>query len=163
MDQLVADKEAVTSQLASAEAQLRGIKAKGLAQARKIEGLEAELAKTRAEAAQTKAEAIQAKAEAEKTKVAADKSIAIYSREVVAIQAELREASDWEIRGNELSKCQARRETLEEIHARGFNLAVEIAEAKAWETDARFLVSSDEEDVVSGSRDEEGEEDVPEG
>ncbi|XP_070005158.1 protein gar2-like [Nicotiana sylvestris] len=39
----------------------------------------------------------------------------------------------------------------------------EIAEAKAQKTDARFLVSSDDEDVVSGSRDGEGEEDVIEG
>ncbi|XP_019258160.1 PREDICTED: MAP7 domain-containing protein 2-like [Nicotiana attenuata] len=132
-------------------------------QARKIEGLEAELANARAEAAQAKAEAVQAKAKAEKTKAAADKSISIYLRETIAVQAELREASDRGRRSNELAKCRARRETLEEIHARGFNLAGEIAEAKARETDARFLVSSDNEDVVSGSGDEEGEEDVPEG
>nr|XP_009764376.1 PREDICTED: uncharacterized protein LOC104216108 [Nicotiana sylvestris] len=39
----------------------------------------------------------------------------------------------------------------------------EIAKAKVRETDARFLVSSDDEDVASGSGDGEGEEDVPEG
>ncbi|XP_019260755.1 PREDICTED: uncharacterized protein LOC109238734 [Nicotiana attenuata] len=163
MDQLAADKEAVTAQLASAEAQLRGVEAEGVAQTRKMEGLEAELAKARAEAAQAKAEAVQAKAEAEKTNAATDKSIAIYLKETATVQAELKEASDRRRRSNELAKCQARRETLEEIHARGFNLAKEIAEAKARETDARFLVSSDDEDVVSGSGDEEGEEDVPEG
>ncbi|XP_019248769.1 PREDICTED: uncharacterized protein LOC109228040 [Nicotiana attenuata] len=163
MDQLAADKEALTAQLASAEAQLRGIKAKGLAQEGKIEGLEAELAKARTEAAQAKDEVVQAKAEAKKTKVAADKSITIYLRETAAVQVELKEASDRGRRSNELAKCQARRETLEELHARGFNLAGEIAEAKVRENDARFLVSSDDEDVVSSSGDEEGEEDVPEG
>ncbi|XP_019262497.1 PREDICTED: cytochrome P450 71A1-like [Nicotiana attenuata] len=50
MDQLAADREAVTAQLASAETQLRGIKVKVLAQAKKIEELEAELARARAEA-----------------------------------------------------------------------------------------------------------------
>ncbi|XP_019261876.1 PREDICTED: dynactin, 150 kDa isoform-like [Nicotiana attenuata] len=62
-EQLAADKEVVTAQLALAETQLRGIKAKGLAQVKKIEELEAELARARAEA--------------DKTKAAADKSIAI--------------------------------------------------------------------------------------
>ncbi|XP_019259880.1 PREDICTED: ankyrin repeat domain-containing protein 24-like [Nicotiana attenuata] len=137
MDRLVAEKEAVKAQLASAEAQLRGIEAKGLAQAREIKELEAELAKARTKAAHAKAEAAQTKAEAEKTNVAADKLISIY--------------------------CQARRETLEEIHDRGFNLAEEIAEAQARETDARFLISSDEEDMVSGCGDEESEEAAPEG
>ncbi|XP_070025373.1 uncharacterized protein [Nicotiana sylvestris] len=89
MDQLAANKEVVTSQLALDETQLRGIEAKGLAQARKIEELEVELARARVEA--------------------------------------------------------------------------EIAEAKVRETDARFLVSSDDEDVASGSGDEEGEEDAAEG
>ncbi|XP_070008351.1 uncharacterized protein [Nicotiana sylvestris] len=138
MDQLAADKEA------------------GQAQAKKIEELEAELARARAEV-------VQAKAEAEKTKAAANKSIAIYLKDAVTIQAELREASVREKRSNDLSMCQARRETLEEIHARGFDLAEEIAEAKARETDARFHVSFDDKEVTSGSGDEKGEEDVPEG
>ncbi|XP_019231641.1 PREDICTED: uncharacterized protein LOC109212444 [Nicotiana attenuata] len=162
MDQLATEKEDVKAQLALAKAQLRGAKAKGLAQARKVEGLEAELAKARTEAAQAKAEAAQAKVEAEKTKVAADKSITIYMREAAAVQAELTEASDRTRRSNELAECRARRETLEEIHARGFDLAEEIAEAQARETDARFLVSSNDEDMVSGSGDGESEEDSPE-
>ncbi|XP_019228756.1 PREDICTED: uncharacterized protein LOC109209867 [Nicotiana attenuata] len=149
IDQLAAEKEDVKAQLASAEAQLRGAEAKSLDQAREVEGLEAEIAKARIEAAQAKAEAAQAKAEAEKTKVAADKSIAIYIREATTVQAELREASDRARRRNGLAKCRARRETLEEIRAQGFDLADEIAEAQARESDARFLVSSDDEDVGS--------------
>ncbi|XP_070004265.1 uncharacterized protein [Nicotiana sylvestris] len=90
MDQLAADKEAITTKLTSVESQLRVLEAKGLAQARKIEEFEAELARARAEA--------------EKTKVAADKSIAIYLRDVAAAQAELREAYDREKWSNDLAK-----------------------------------------------------------
>ncbi|XP_070024284.1 uncharacterized protein [Nicotiana sylvestris] len=156
MDRLAAEKEAVKAQLTWAEAQFRGAEAKGLAQAKEIEGLGAELAKARTEVAQ-------AKDEAEKTKAVADKSIDIYKREAAVVQAELRAASNRAKRSNKLAKCQARRETLEEVRARGFDLAEEIAEAQARETDARFLVSSDDEDVVSGSGDEESEEDAPKG
>ncbi|XP_070015712.1 uncharacterized protein [Nicotiana sylvestris] len=151
MDQLATDKKAITAQHTSTESQLQGLKEKVLAQARKIEELEAELARSRDEV-------VHAKATTEKMKVAADKSIIVYLRDVAAVQAELREASDREKWSNDLAKCQARRETLEEIHARGFNLVEEIAEAKARENDARFHVSSDDEDAVSGSRDGEGEE-----
>ncbi|XP_019252671.1 PREDICTED: uncharacterized protein LOC109231464 [Nicotiana attenuata] len=124
MDQLAADKEVVTVQLTSAETQLRGIKVKGLAQAKKIEELEADFSGARAEAAQSKAEV-------EKTNVTAKKTIAVYLRDVAAVQEEPREASDRGRRINELTKWQARRETLEEIHARGFDLTGEIAEANA--------------------------------
>ncbi|XP_019229608.1 PREDICTED: uncharacterized protein LOC109210616 [Nicotiana attenuata] len=130
MDQLAADKEVVTVQLTPAETQLRGIKAKGLARARKIEELDTELAGAQAEAAQ-------AKAEVEKTRATADKTIVVYLRDAAAIQADLREASDQGRRINDLSKWQAQRETLEEIHA------------------------PDDEDVVSGEGGE-GEEGVPE-
>ncbi|XP_019263061.1 PREDICTED: uncharacterized protein LOC109240831 [Nicotiana attenuata] len=156
MDQLAADKEVVTAQLASAETQLQGIKAKGLAQAKKIDELEAELARARAEAAQ-------AKVEAEKTKPAANKSIAVYLRNVAAVKAELREASNREKWSNELAKCQARREILEEVNSRGFNFAEVIAEAKAREIDIMFISSFDDEDVASGSGNGECEEDIPEG
>lgn len=87
MDQLAADKKVVTSQLTSAESQLRGLKVKGLAQAKKIEKLEIELARAWSEA-------VQVKAEVEKTKATTDKTIVVYLRDVEAVQAELREASD---------------------------------------------------------------------
>ncbi|XP_019231681.1 PREDICTED: uncharacterized protein LOC109212486 [Nicotiana attenuata] len=142
------EQEAITAQLVSAEAKLRDLEAKGLAQAIKIEGMEAELAKSRTEVVQAKDEAAQTKAKDERMKIATDKSIFIYTREVVAVQAELRAASNqakWSIR------------------ARGFDLAEEKGKAQARETDARFLVSSDDEDVMSGSEDEEGEEDASKG
>ncbi|XP_070025349.1 uncharacterized protein [Nicotiana sylvestris] len=130
-------------------------------QARKIEELEAELAKAEAEAAQ-------AKVEIEKTKATADKTIAVYLKNTEAFQVVLRNASGREKWSNDLAKCQARRETLEEIHARGFNLNEEKAQAKALETDTTFLVSSNNKDTVSGSEGGEGkcgapeEEEVPE-
>ncbi|OIS98517.1 cytochrome p450 82a3 [Nicotiana attenuata] len=68
MDRLAADKEAALSQQASAETQLRGIKVKNLAQAKKIEELEANLAKAGVEVAE-------AKAEVKKTKATTDKTI----------------------------------------------------------------------------------------
>lgn len=59
-----------------------------------------------------------------------------------------------------MAKCQSRRETLEEIHARSFDLTNEIAQARALEADSKFLVSSnddyDDEGIQSGSDDEAG-------
>ncbi|XP_070053349.1 uncharacterized protein [Nicotiana tomentosiformis] len=66
----------------------------------------------------------------------------------------------------ELAKCQSRRETLEGIHARGFDLTKEIKKAKELEGDAGALASYDDDDDVSKSgsesRDEpDGEETAP--
>nr|XP_009761550.1 PREDICTED: uncharacterized protein LOC104213713 [Nicotiana sylvestris] len=128
MDCLAAEKEASMAKLSSAEVQLRGIKEKSSAQAKRIEELEAELA--------------EAKAEVGKMKIVAYKSIAVYLDDVEAAQTQLMEASDREQRSNDLAKCQSRRETPEEIHARGFDLSKEIPKAKALdEVDARLLVS----------------------
>lgn len=88
----------------------------------------------------------------QKTKVTADKIVAIYLRDVEAAQTELREAFDRERRSNDLAKCQSWRETLKEIHARGFDHTEEIAQAKALEADARFLISSLDNDDDEGSQ-----------
>lgn len=77
MDKLVADKEAITVQLTSDKTQVQGIKAKGLAQDKKIEELEAELGRAWAEAAQSQAEV-------EKTKVMTYKTIFVYVRDDAA-------------------------------------------------------------------------------
>lgn len=78
--------------------------------------------------------------------VVADKSIAMYRADAEAAQMQLREASDREQWVIDLAKCQSRRETLEEIHTRGFDLSEEIARAKVFEAEARQLVSFDDED-----------------
>lgn len=115
MDRLAAGKEAALTKLAAFETQLRSVKVSSLAQAKKIAELEAKLAKTEAEVAEARAEVI-------KTQIMADKTIAMYLKETEAAQTELREATDREKRSNDLARCRSRRETLEKIHARGFDL-----------------------------------------
>ncbi|XP_070057244.1 autophagy-related protein 23-like [Nicotiana tomentosiformis] len=130
------------------QVQLRGVKQKSLAQAKRIEELETGLAK--------------AKAEIEKTKVTADKSIAMYRAGAEATQMQLRDASNREQWIIDSAKCQSRRETLEEIHTRGFDLSEEIARAKVLEAEARQLASfDDEDDDEEGSRG--GSDEGPEG
>ncbi|XP_070055046.1 uncharacterized protein [Nicotiana tomentosiformis] len=148
MDHLAAEKETTLARLSSAEVQFRGLKEKSSAQAKRIEELETRLA--------------EANVEIEKTKVMADKSIAMYRADAEAAQMQLREASDRERWINDSAKCQSRTETLEEIHARGFDLSEEIARAKVLEDEAKQLASSDvEDDDEEGSRD--GSDEGPEG
>ncbi|XP_070008473.1 uncharacterized protein [Nicotiana sylvestris] len=137
MDHLAAEKEVALDKLSSAEVQLRGIIEKNSAQAKRVEELEPALA--------------EAKAEAEETKIATDKSITVYLADVEAAQTQLREASDRERRSNDMAKWKSRRETLEEIHTRGFDLSKEITQANALEADVRFLVSSDDDDDDEGN------------
>ncbi|XP_070054102.1 protein WEAK CHLOROPLAST MOVEMENT UNDER BLUE LIGHT-like 3 [Nicotiana tomentosiformis] len=139
MDRLAAEKETTLAKLSSVEVQLWGFKEKSSAQAKRIEELETGLVK--------------AKSEIENTKVVADKSVAMYRADAEAAQMQLREASDREQWIIDSTKCQSRRETLEEIHTRGFDLSEEIARAVMLETEARQLTSfDDEDDGEEGSR-----------
>ncbi|XP_070034498.1 uncharacterized protein [Nicotiana tomentosiformis] len=121
IDRLAAKKETILTKLLSADVQLRSIKQKGLAQAKRIEEHETRLA--------------EAKAEVESSKVMADKSIIVYRADAEATQMEAWEAADLaDARAHwvsELAKCRSRRETLEEIHARGFDLTEEIKRLKS--------------------------------
>nr|XP_016434680.1 PREDICTED: eukaryotic translation initiation factor 5B-like [Nicotiana tabacum] len=155
IDWLVADKVDALAQLASAETQLRGIKVTNLAQAKKIKELEVKLTEAGAKIAE-------ARAEVERTNATTDKTINVYLRYAEAVQTELREASNREKRSKELAKCQSWRETLEEIHARGFDLTEEITQIRELETNARFLISSDDEDSANGFEGREDEDGVPE-
>nr|XP_009768029.1 PREDICTED: uncharacterized protein LOC104219068 [Nicotiana sylvestris] len=92
-----------------AELDKQGAKEKSLPHAKRIDELEVKLA--------------EAKAEVGETKIAVDKTIVIYLAGAKADQTQLREASDRERQSNDFSKCQSRRETLEEIHTRGYNLS----------------------------------------
>ncbi|XP_019238874.1 PREDICTED: cingulin-like [Nicotiana attenuata] len=118
MERLASEKDAARAQLSLAESQLQGIKEERSAQAKKIEELEARLA---AEHAKVKSEAEKVKADAE---AAQNRAFWIA----------------------ELTKCQYRRETLEEIHARGFDLTDDSRKAKELEDDAKALASSDDDD-----------------
>ncbi|XP_070048459.1 uncharacterized protein [Nicotiana tomentosiformis] len=136
IDRLAAEKETILAKLLSADVQLRNVKQKVLAQTKKIDELEMRLA--------------EAKAEVESSKVLADKSIAVYRADAEAAQVEAREAAKiadardhWVA---ELVKCRSRRETLEEIHARGFDLTEEVRKAKELEAEVEALASDDDDD-----------------
>ncbi|XP_070050200.1 eukaryotic translation initiation factor 3 subunit A-like [Nicotiana tomentosiformis] len=120
MDRFTAEKEAARAQLSSAKNQLQKMKEKGSVQARRIKELEARLA----------SELAKAESDAEKVKDDADALVAIYRADAEATQVQVREAAEtannrayWVA---ELAKCRSRRETLEEIHARDFDLIEEI-------------------------------------
>ncbi|XP_019223775.1 PREDICTED: uncharacterized protein LOC109205517 [Nicotiana attenuata] len=129
--------------------------------------LRGEVDRVRADCQQWKKNMDQLAAEKEDVKAQLD-SAESAPREVEGLEAELVKArtkaaqAKAEAAQAKVEAEKNKRETLEEIHARGFDLAEEIAEAQAREIDARFLVSSDDEDVVSGSRDGESDEDAPE-
>ncbi|XP_070053368.1 uncharacterized protein [Nicotiana tomentosiformis] len=99
IDRLAAKKETILTKLLSADVQLRRVKKKGSAQAKRIEELETRLT--------------EAKAEVESSKVIADKSIAVYRADAEVAQIEAREAADTaDARAHwvaELAKCQLKR------------------------------------------------------
>ncbi|XP_070039408.1 uncharacterized protein [Nicotiana tomentosiformis] len=151
MDLFAAENETALSQLSLTEGQLRGMEEKSSIQAKKIEELEARLA----------SELAKAKSEAEKAKAEAETIVVVYQDDVEAAQVQEREASEtaqtlahWIA---ELAKCQSRRETLKEFHARGFDLTDEIIKAREHEADVGALASSDDnDDAESKSRSESG-------
>ncbi|XP_070044887.1 uncharacterized protein [Nicotiana tomentosiformis] len=130
MDCFAAQKEAARDQLSSTKNQLQSMKEKGSVQARRIKELEARLASGLAKA----------EYDAKKAKADADTLVAIYQDDAEATQVQAREAAKtadtrahWVV---ELAKCLFWRETPEEIHARGFDLAEDIKMAKELEADA---------------------------
>nr|XP_009793907.1 PREDICTED: eukaryotic translation initiation factor 5B-like [Nicotiana sylvestris] len=96
MNRLVAEKEASLAKLSSSEDQLRSIKEKSSAQAKRIEELEVEL--------------VEAKEEVEKMKSMADKSIAVYLADAEAAHTQLSEAA---LQGFDLSNEIAQDKVLE--------------------------------------------------
>ncbi|XP_070013529.1 uncharacterized protein [Nicotiana sylvestris] len=99
-----------------------------------------------------------AKSKAETVKADAEAIVAVYQSDAEAAQD--RENDDaaharsyWVA---EHAKCKSQRQTLEEIHACGFNIDVEIENAKELETEAKALLSSDDDDSGSVSGFESG-------
>ncbi|XP_070034990.1 uncharacterized protein [Nicotiana tomentosiformis] len=115
-------------------------KEKGSVQARSIEELEARLAY----------ELAKAESDAEKAKADVDALVAVYRADAEAAQVQARKATETaDTRAHwvaVLAKCRSRRETLKEIHARGFDLAEEIKRAKELEADAEALAFDDDDD-----------------
>ncbi|XP_070011204.1 uncharacterized protein [Nicotiana sylvestris] len=143
IDAHVAAKRNTLAKASALEIQLRNAREGDSVQASRIAKLEIDLLKM-------KAEVVDARAEAEEVRAKADKKVAIYLKDTDEAHTKLREASDRESRSNEYARCKSRRETLEEIHGKGFDLSEEIEHAKVDEFDTMFLVS-DVEDNKEGA------------
>ncbi|XP_070054653.1 rRNA-processing protein EFG1-like [Nicotiana tomentosiformis] len=146
MDCLATERETALAQFSSTESQLQILKEKSLAQAREKEDLEARLASELAEA--------------EKIKANADAMVAIYRADAEAAQFHEIEVVDTaRIRAHwiaEFVKYQTRRETLEEIHARGFDLSEEIKKARELKVEAGALASDDDDNNDNDDDDDDG-------
>ncbi|XP_019255006.1 PREDICTED: uncharacterized protein LOC109233576 [Nicotiana attenuata] len=136
MDRLASEKDTARAQLSWAERQLQSMKEEILARAKKIKELEARL----------DADLAKATSEVERVKAEPEAIFVVYRADAKAAQARARDVS--------------RRETLEEIHACGFNLAVDIENAKVHEVEAKALLSSSDDDSESASGGDSGDEDA---
>ncbi|XP_009612720.1 uncharacterized protein [Nicotiana tomentosiformis] len=170
MDLLASENKVARAQLASAETQLRSLKEKALVQAKKIKEFQSQLGSAISDRERLATELAAAKSEVEIATANADAMVAIYRSDAEATQVRAKKVTEVaQARANwvvEHAKCQSRRETLEEIHARGFNLTVEIENAKELEAEARVLAFPDDDDTGSMSESEcegglEGEDDAP--
>nr|XP_016447193.1 PREDICTED: uncharacterized protein LOC107772215 [Nicotiana tabacum] len=90
-----------------------------------------------------------------------DAMVAVYRSDAEAAQVRAKEVAEaaqarakWVA---EHAKCQSRRETLEEIHARDFDLTDEIENAKEFEAEGTVLAFPDDDDSGSMSGSESGE------
>ncbi|XP_070022359.1 uncharacterized protein [Nicotiana sylvestris] len=137
MDRLALEKDTLQEHLTSIEHQLQRIKEESLSRSRKIEELEAksvvELAKAKSDA-EAFVSSYQDDAEDANTR-AKDISAAAEFKLLCSLDH---------------ARRQSWRETLEEVHARGFNLSVNIEKAKTLEEEAAALLF-DDEDSASGS------------
>ncbi|XP_070013426.1 uncharacterized protein [Nicotiana sylvestris] len=137
MENLAYEKENLREQMDLLECQFQSLKVESLARGCEIEDLKAksaiELAKAKSDA-----EAIISSYRADaKADNAQEKEI------FAAVKVKLSYAL-------EHARRHSRRETLEEVHARGFNLSVDIEKANTSEEEAATLLSNDE-DSASGS------------
>ncbi|XP_070010637.1 uncharacterized protein [Nicotiana sylvestris] len=143
VDAQVAAKEDALTKASALEVQIRNIHANDSVRVNMITRIESEILKE-------KAEVVNARAEAVISCTRADQKVAAYLKRAAYARAELREALDRENNSKEYVKCKSRRETLEEIHAKGFDLSKEIKQAKVEEHDSKFLPfdAEDSEDEV---------------
>ncbi|XP_070030690.1 uncharacterized protein [Nicotiana sylvestris] len=149
MDSLASGKETLREQLASLERQLRSMKDESVARSLKIEELKA---KSAAELAKAKSDD-----EAIISSYRADAEAANARAKEISFAAEVKLSS-----ALDHARRQSRRETLEEVHVRDFDLSADIERAKTLEEEATAL-RSDEDDSVSGSESGGEEDEVPEG
>ncbi|XP_070004676.1 uncharacterized protein [Nicotiana sylvestris] len=147
MDSLSSEKDTLREQLASSERHLQSVKEDNLARGHEIEELKAnsvtELSKAKSDA-EAFISSYRADAEATNTRAKEISTVA---------EVKLSCALDH-------ARRQSWRETLEEVHARGFDLSVDIEKAKILEEEAAALLSNDE-DSANGSESGEDEYEVP--
>ncbi|XP_070031587.1 uncharacterized protein [Nicotiana tomentosiformis] len=148
MDHLASEKDAVRAQLSSVELQLQSVKVENLARAQKVEELKTRLATELARAtSKAKALVTSYRADAEAANTRAKK---IYD----VADVRLSRVADY-------ARRQSRRETFEEVHARGFDLSADIENAKILEDEVGALLS-DDEDSATGSESGGDEDDATE-
>ncbi|XP_070015377.1 uncharacterized protein [Nicotiana sylvestris] len=134
----VVAKEDALAKASTLEVQIRNAHVNDSVRANMITRLESKLLKA-------KAKVVNAQVEVVIRRPTADQKVAAYLKGTAYARAELREALDREKNSKEYVKCKSQRETLEEIHARGFDLSEEIKQARAEEHDAKFLLSDTED------------------
>ncbi|XP_070056943.1 uncharacterized protein [Nicotiana tomentosiformis] len=149
MDRLASEKETVRAQLASVEVQLRVAKEKSNKRSQLNDELRSQLSSALAErdALGNECEAI--KSQLHTTTANAEEMVAQYRADVEAAKAHLKTTTEY-------VKWLSRRETLEEIHARGFDLSTKIEEEKSLEIEAKMLAEPEDDEGSEGSEEPEG-------
>ncbi|XP_070054391.1 uncharacterized protein [Nicotiana tomentosiformis] len=132
MDLLASEKETAQAKLSSVEVQLWVAKEKSDTWVQQNEDLQALLGSAIAERDSLGKELETMRSRLEATSTNADKMVAQYKADVEATKVRLKTTAEYVRR-------LSRRETLKEIHARGFDIYAEIEEAKRLEVDAKRL------------------------
>ncbi|XP_070010839.1 WEB family protein At5g16730, chloroplastic-like [Nicotiana sylvestris] len=131
IDVHVAAKRNALAKASALEIQLCNARESNLVQTSRIINLETDLLKM-------KAEVVDVRAEVEEVREKVDKKVAIYLKDDVVARTKLR----------------SRRETLKEIHGKGFDISKEIEQAKAYAFDAKFLISDAKDNKEEAGPDE---------
>lgn len=105
------------------ETQLQAARANDSTRAKMIARLSSELSRAKIEVVNFRAEVVI-------NNTQGGQKIVAYSKSSIAIRAKLKKALDRAGNSVEYERCKSWRETLEEIHARGFDLSDEIGHAK---------------------------------
>ncbi|XP_070010700.1 protein WEAK CHLOROPLAST MOVEMENT UNDER BLUE LIGHT-like 1 [Nicotiana sylvestris] len=131
-------KERAQAGASTLEAQIQATSANDSARVKMIMRLLSELSRTKTELVNVPAEIVM-------NNTRTGQKMAAYSRSIAAAKAKLQKTLDHANNSKEYVRCRSRREILEEIHARGFDLLGEIKQAKREEYDAKFLLSDAED------------------
>ncbi|XP_070034607.1 uncharacterized protein [Nicotiana tomentosiformis] len=151
-DWLASEKETAQAKLASVQVQLWVAKEKADKRSQLKDELRAYLisALTERDALSKEYEAINSKLNT--TYADTEEMVAQYKADVKAAEARLKTNAEY-------MRRLSRRETLEEIHARGFDLSAEIEEAKKLEAKAKKLYEPEGAEDSEGSEESEGSDD----